>query len=177
MIRCLVDEQSFDSVDHPHDDLEKLSSMIELAAGLIRANSILLLPDTFNIILTCDEDVCPTTSPGMHWAGDQTVFLNGRYRYADILYHLCHELIHVEQVAMEWLAWDEKLGALTWFGYPLQFNEDIPDEEYRNLPWERDAYRREKDVVKQFNKIIKDNVWHNDTDAINVASIESVLLN
>lgn len=154
MIRCLIDADSFDAYPNPHDDLEALSTQIELICEIIREEKILILPDTFNVIITCNPELVNWESPGMHCPKVNTVYLSGVYELIDLTKFLCHELIHVEQKTMGWLEFDDDEFAITWFGIPMQYKQDIPDEEYRNYPWERDAYRREGAVYRELTKAI-----------------------
>jgi hypothetical protein len=154
MIRCLIDGPSFERFETPHSDLGALADAIESICELVRDEQLLILPDDFKIVITCNPKYVSWDSPGQHWAADNTVYLSGMYSLKDLIKFLCHELIHVEQTTIGWLTYDPKIHALCWFGHPIQFDNDPPDDEYRNYPWERDAYRRESEVYRAVRKIL-----------------------
>jgi hypothetical protein len=179
MIRCLIDSDSFEPYDHPHKDLHELSILIETACEVIRDEMILDLPDTFNVLITCNPNLVRWDSPGMHCAATQTVYLSGVYQLEDLIKFLCHELVHVEQVNHHILTYDPQVHALAWFGIPTQFGEDISDEEYRNYPWEQDAYSRDHKVYRALVKVLtgEDVGCQNDLAVTRSVAIESRLLN
>ncbi len=166
MIRCLIDGPSFDDVDTPYNDnLAGLATVIESVCRLARNNKILILPDDFVVVVSCNPTIIDPMSPGMHCAETQTIYLSGIYGIKDMIEFLCHELVHIEQTEIGWLSWDEDACALAWFGLPMQFTQTIADAEYRNLPWERDAYRRQDEVIRAVWNVIDkmEKPWPDDT--------------
>lgn len=163
MIRCLIDEDSFDTRKHPHKDLEQLSSQLELVAILLQENEVLDLPQDLVILVSCDQDVVPWDSPGQHCAALQTVYLSGIYKFKDLARYLSHELIHVEQTHKGYLTYRHVDNSLLWFGHPWQTGEDdLTYDQYRNLPWEVDAWRREPRVFAALKEILEDEQCLND---------------
>lgn len=93
---------------------------------------------------------------GCYSHDEGVVFLNANQKTPSrMLSHLSHELVHVEQFHLGWAKnhpTDFKL--ITWFGkeFDLSLLWEMTDDQYLSLPWERDAFRREKSVLKTIKK-------------------------
>jgi len=73
-----------------------------------------------------------------------TVEISSEASWADQLSTLSHELIHVKQYATNELYHYAKLGTYRWR------NEKYFHTPYSKRPWEREAYRRQNILLKEF---------------------------
>jgi hypothetical protein len=68
---------------------------------------------------------------------------------------ICHEMVHLEQAHQGWLAADQVDQQMVWFGKRFD-PSSVSYQEYREFPWERDAWRRGPQIARKVRKWLKD---------------------
>ena len=69
--------------------------------------------------------------------------VNKNLSYDEQVETLAHEMVHLKQYARnEWKVY-QKDGLYSWMGKRMYISDDVYDEIYRKLPWEKEAYLSE----------------------------------
>lgn len=138
--------------------LTLISSKLERLLNTILVNNLLVLPSELNIVYTddCSGHTVDATTVASCDPDNAVIYLNPVF-YKQIAENLLHELIHVEQAQIGWLTVTS--DGVEWFG--KLFDEPTNEQEYLNLPWERDAWRRTPEIMKQVKSL-----WRKDSAAI-----------
>ena len=143
--------------DHLTDEFripaENTSQIITKIINVMWKKDLLDLPDCITIAYIppiskeaglCQGSIDPITG---------SIFVNPNLPFSDLVDTFVHELIHLEQIHVGLLSADAETEQVLWFGVP--FDEAKTWEDYISFPWERDAYRREKKLVKRILKLLK----------------------
>lgn len=74
------------------------------------------------------------------------IWINPRMKKQDIVVTLFHEMVHIQQITSNRLEIGEWPVPSKWMGEFVIAN-------YKDLPWEIEAYRLEEDMMKQFGEV------------------------
>lgn len=123
---------------------------------IIKSNNLLTLPTEIHLEL---EEVEPDKEGNYNLASacviDHVIHLHPILELMPdevLLDTTCHELVHLEQAELGWITLSRD-NRFVWFGKKFAMAKNY--EEYMNLPWERDAYRRSPEIMREVKKIMK----------------------
>lgn len=122
---------------------------------------IALSMPVFEKLLSLPEDIIFRLAThrkfsGLYYQNSHTILIDPRFSYMPFLEILAHELVHAEQYYDGRLSADFKNGKWynVWQGklFPARefsIKTELSYDEYRNQPWEKEAFGREKDLAKK----------------------------
>lgn len=155
---CRIDEASV-PVD-VFEDLLELAGLLEMVWDLVFEHQLLNIPPNGNITLT--DRVVSVDEVAFTTINEMAVYMWPGCKPIELVQHLVHELVHVQQIYEGWLALTEDEEVL-WFGVPqnvsltadLRLESNI--EAYRKFPWERMAYEKEEALFAQVCELLTSN--------------------
>lgn len=125
--------------NHALYKIKKTRSYITLLKGVVDTvieNSILSIPSTIRYKIT----TLPGRLCGAFYHDRNLLKIDARLKRSQFISILCHELIHAEQNYQGRLKWTG--GAFLWLGEELL-------AEYRERPWEKEAYARTPEIYEK----------------------------
>ena len=141
--------------------LDLTAMLIEKIIDIVRANNLLDLPYHIDVVLSSSLPIGVAARADVNKA---LIEIDPSQTPRSLLDSIIHELIHLEQSMNGWLKGSIDPIGMIWFG--KFFNVPDTDEEYRAAPWERDAWRRTPEVIKEYKRCLKDSV---ETNAVSSA--------
>ena len=127
------------------------AALIDKIIQTVRDNNLLDLPEHIDVVLlsTLDEGVAAQADV------DQALIEVDPAQPPNVLVEsIIHELIHLEQGFIGWLKGSDEPFGMIWFD--KFFDMPVTDEEYYAVPWERDAWRRTPEIVREYKRCLKD---------------------
>ncbi len=119
----------------------------KVASELYRASfAFISLPDDVTLEFTSLGKTVYAETP-LNCLAEKTIRINDTLSVEEMVEPLIHELIHLSQLHTNRLA-ISRTGKIIWDGVSYVVDQaSMTYKEYRNLPWELDAYDRQKSLL------------------------------
>lgn len=122
------------SRDYVREYAEKLGSTV------IRINEELGLLGHRFILRPLPSDLNGLTFPSI-----STAYIDPRRKIKNLIFTFCHEALHLQQVQENRLVWDRNKQGVLWEGKLFEVSQNS-DDDWRNLPWEIDVFKKENQL-------------------------------
>jgi hypothetical protein len=123
------------------DRAEYVANLAIRTVGVLE--SYLLIPDSVRYVIT---KIAERNTEGMYTPSLDQIVIDCRTDDRTVIESLCHESVHVDQVARGDLSWINEHDVI-WQGNLFPAVNKYTYRQYKQTPWEREAHERQQQLA------------------------------